>query len=141
MKITFYPIEEMENEKYFAAVIVSRYRGKWIYVKHRERETWEIPGGRREPGENIITTANRELQEETGALDFTIYPLSAYGVKVAKKEETYGLLCYSEIDNIGELPEMEIEKIGLFDKEPEKLTYPDIQPILFKKARELMSKE
>ena len=33
---------------------------------------WNVPGGRINPGENITTTATREVKEETN-LDITVY--------------------------------------------------------------------
>ena len=57
------------------AVIVSRYDGKWVFCKHKERDTYEAPGGHREEGEAILDTAKRELQEETGAVKFSIEPV------------------------------------------------------------------
>ena len=57
------------------AVIISKTNGKWIFCKHRERDTYEVPGGHRESGEDILSTAKRELMEETGATDFTIKPI------------------------------------------------------------------
>ena len=44
------------------AVIISKSNGKWVFCKHKERDTFEVPGGHREFGENIIETAKRELQ-------------------------------------------------------------------------------
>ena len=57
------------------AVIISKTNGKWIFCKHRERDTYEVPGGHRESGEDILSIAKRELLEETGAIDFTIKPI------------------------------------------------------------------
>ena len=50
------------------AVIISQSNGKWVFCKHWERDTYEAPGGHREVGEDILGTAKRELQEETGAI-------------------------------------------------------------------------
>lgn len=44
------------------AVIISKSNGKWVFCKHKERDTFEVHGGHREFGENIIETAKRELQ-------------------------------------------------------------------------------
>ena len=63
------------------AVIISKTNGKWVFCKHKERETYEVPGGRREVGESILETAKRELVEETGAVDFDMKPICVYSVK------------------------------------------------------------
>lgn len=34
------------------AVITSKTNSKWVFCKHRERDTYEVPGGHRESGEN-----------------------------------------------------------------------------------------
>ena len=43
-------------------VIISKSNGKWVFCKHKERDTFEVHGGHREFGEDIIETAKRELQ-------------------------------------------------------------------------------
>lgn len=62
------------------AVIISQRNGKWVFCKHKERDTYEAPGGHREVGEDILETAKRELQEETGATRFDIKPICVYSV-------------------------------------------------------------
>ncbi|MEG2356376.1 MAG: NUDIX domain-containing protein, partial [Clostridia bacterium] len=62
------------DEKLKFAVIVSRMNGQWLFCKHKERNTYECPGGHRELGEPILHTAKRELYEETGAKVFTLEP-------------------------------------------------------------------
>ena len=52
------------------AVIISKSNSKWVFCKHRDRDTYEVPGGHREAGELIEDTARRELKEETGHLSF-----------------------------------------------------------------------
>ena len=65
IEVRFY--KEADDALLRFAVIIARSRGKWVFCKHRERDTLEIPGGRREPGEDIGWTAVQELREETGA--------------------------------------------------------------------------
>ena len=79
LEVQFY--DNVPDEHLRFAVIISKAEGKWVFCKHRERTTWEVPGGRREPGEDILETAKRELQEETGATDFVIRPVCVYSVK------------------------------------------------------------
>lgn len=128
IKVNFY--ESVPDERLKFAVIVSKYRGRWVWCKHRERDSYEIPGGHREVGENITDTARRELYEETGAVDFSLFPVCVYAVE-KDGEETCGMLFSAEIYEMESELHSEIERTELFDGLPEKLTYPEIQPILF----------
>ncbi|MGN1329295.1 MAG: NUDIX domain-containing protein [Eubacterium sp.] len=130
MSVNFY--ENVDDELLKFAVIVSKTNGKWVFCKHKQRNTLEVPGGHREPNENIIDTARRELVEETGAVDFDLNPICVYSVIDKNNfngQETFGLLCYADIYSLGEI-DSEIEKIVITDILPENWTYPDIQPIL-----------
>ena len=140
LKVEFDEIDRVDDAAFRYAVIVSRFQGRYIYCKHKERDTWEIPGGRREPEEAILDTAGRELFEETGAKDFKLYPVCAYAVVRQGEEKSYGLLCFADIRELGKLPDSEIERTGLFETEPENLTYPEIQPLLFQKVRQHLNK-
>lgn len=117
------------------AVIVARSNGKWVFCKHKERNTYECPGGHREAGEDIDETAKRELYEETGAKDYTIQPVCVYSVTAPDNfdgKETFGKLYYAQIKSFeGEL-HSEIEKVELFEELPTNWTYPQIQPLLLK---------
>ena len=65
MKVRFY--EDTDDQLLKFAVILAESEGKWVLCKHKERDTYEFPGGHRESGESIDDTARRELQDETGA--------------------------------------------------------------------------
>lgn len=137
LKVNFYELNSIADNKLEFAVIMSKFKDKWIYVKHKERCTWEIPGGHRENNESIIETASRELFEETGANKFKLTPVCIYSVERNEEvnyTESFGQLFYAEIECINELPEFEIETIKLFNNIPNELTYPLIHPYLHEKV-------
>lgn len=135
MEVKFY--DKVSDDLLKFAVIISKANGKWVFCKHKERETYEIPGGHREDGESIELTAKRELQEETGAKEFTINPICVYSVIGKNRvnetgEETYGMLYFADIKEFDDDLHSEMEKIILFDELPTEWTYPLIQPLLIK---------
>ena len=105
MKVQFY--ESVEDRLLKFAVIISKADGKWVFCKHKERNTYEVPGGHREDGETILETAKRELYEETGAIKYELKPVCVYSVTRKNRVE-------------------------LFEELPEEWTYPLIQPLLIK---------
>ncbi|WP_347996067.1 NUDIX domain-containing protein [uncultured Eubacterium sp.] len=138
IEVNFY--DEVDDSLLEFAVIISKSNGKWVFCKHKERDTFEVPGGHRETGEKIEDTAVRELKEETGAVDFNIKPVCVYSVKgktrvnenVAK--ESFGMLYAAEIFSFEEI-HSEIEKIVLSDDLIRQWTYPLIQPKLISEAK------
>lgn len=107
-------------------------------ARHKARDTYEIPGGHREVGENINDMARRELYEETGALDFDIRPVCVYSVTAPDNfdgAETFGMLFYAEIHKLEPELHSEIEKIIITSDLPENWTYPEIQPKLWAEAK------
>lgn len=135
MEVKFYDSADDKPLKF--AVIIARSKGKWVFCKHKKRDTLECPGGHREENEAIDDTAKRELVEETGAIKFSIYPLCVYSVVGKNRinetgEETFGKLYYAEIDSFEDELHSEIEKIVLLDSLPTNWTYPLIQPLLVK---------
>ncbi len=142
LEVNFYDTVDDALLKF--SVIISQSKGKWVVCKHKERDTYEVPGGHRESGEDILETAKRELQEETGAIRFDIKPICAYSVTGKTRvnetgEESFGLLCFAEITEFSGRLDSEMEKVVLMDELPENWTYPLIQPKLIEeyKRREL----
>ena len=140
-RVRFY--DEAEDEKLKFAVIISRNQGKWVFCRHKDRDTYEVPGGHREESENIIDTARRELREETGAVEFDITPICVYSVcgetrdGECLREESLGMLYIAEIYSFEEELHHEIAEVIITRQIPEDWTYPYIQPLLMEKALEL----
>ena len=133
-EVRFHPMDEGLDFRPGFAVIAARYRGQWLFCRHKNRNTWEIPGGHREPEEDILETARRELYEETGATEFSLAPVSLYSVTDGHTQ-TFGMLYLAEVRALGPLPETEIAEITRRDALPENLTYPLIQTKLQEKAQ------
>ncbi len=122
---------------YKYAVIIAAYQGKYIFCKHRERSTFEIPGGHWEPGEEIDETAKRELYEETGAVEFSIQRVCAYSVSDSSRnegQETFGMLYFAQVNALEPELHSEIEFVIYENTLPSELTYPFIQPALFEEC-------
>lgn len=139
LEVKFYDTVDDSLLKF--AVIISQNNGKWVFCKHKERDTYEVPGGHREAGENILETAKRELQEETGAIKFDIKPVCVYSVTEKTRvndtgEESFGGLYFAEISEFAKELHSEMEKVVLMDELPDDWTYPEIQPRLLEEARQ-----
>lgn len=132
MTVSFYDVIDDRLIKF--AVIASKYKDKWVFCRHKDRSTFEIPGGHREEGETVTAAAMRELTEETGAVDFNIYPVCVYSVKDDSGAESFGMLYYAEILEFENELKFEIESIHFFDCFPDKWTYPHIQPKLMEEV-------
>lgn len=136
VKVNFY--DTIDDAQLKFAVIIAKKDGKWIFCKHKERDTLECPGGHREIGEDINDTAKRELYEETGAIDFEIVPICVYSVIAENNfngEESYGMLYFANVRTLEKELHSEIEKIMITESLPESWTYPLIQPKLLAEAQ------
>lgn len=135
MEVKFY--DSVDDSLLKFAVIVAQSGGKWVFCKHKERDTYECPGGHREAGEDIDDAARRELYEETGAVDYSIQPICIYSVTAPNQfngDETFGKLYFADITTFEDELHSEIERIELFDDLPTKWTYPQIQPLLVREV-------
>jgi len=138
LEVKVYELDEIEISLLKFVVIISRYKDRWVYCKHEARDTWEMPGGHIELGESPLEAAKRELQEETGAIEFDLKPICVYSI--VRNVESYGLLCYAKIEKLGTLPDSEIERIDFFENEPKNLTYQDAHSKLFEKMQSMLDR-
>jgi 8-oxo-dGTP diphosphatase len=133
-EVNFYGPDFSPEDRLIYSVVTARYGDKWIFVRHHRRHTFEIPGGHIEGEEMPEEAAKRELMEETGAIKFSLECVSTYSVTMGN-ETRFGRLYFAVVSEIGVVPDTsEIEEIAFMDYLPVPVTYPDIQPLLFKKV-------
>lgn len=138
VEMDFYDPEYQPDVKLTYSVIGATYKGMWVFVRHQKRTTYEIAGGHIEEGESSFQAAERELMEETGAINFSLFCICTYSVTM-DGETGFGRLYYAEITEIGDIPDMsEIGEVILSDTLPVNLTHPFIQPKLFEKVQEFL---
>lgn len=117
-------------------VIAACHNGGWLFVKHRRRGGWEMAAGHPEQGEGSVEAAVRELTEETGAVDFTMEPVTYYSVDAGQGKQ-YGRLFLAEIETLGDLTDTdEIEEVRIFRRLPRKLSLPEAMSFLYSVAKQ-----
>lgn len=132
------PFGTIPDEELTYSVVAARHQNAWVCVRLKGRSDWCFPGGGREEGESMEENARRELFEETGALEYDMYPLGVYGVNhllktdSAEKHDRYswGGLYAAEIHRFGAIPEdFEIAERRYFRGFPlDNARFPDIMP-------------
>jgi 8-oxo-dGTP diphosphatase len=137
VKTLILPPNSIEESILRYVVIAARERGLWVFVRHRDRTTWEMPAGHIEKGESADQAALRELIEETGAVAPTLRHLCDYQVTAEGKTGS-GRLYSAVIRDRSTLLEHEIEEVWLASGLPDSLTYPEVQGMLFEHAKELL---
>lgn len=136
MKCTAYELGTLKQYQYVE--IFAKHKGEWLLCRHKDRQTWEIPGGHIDPGETPEEAAKRELTEETGALEFNIKPICdawlCFEPHEPSQGERQGMIFYAEIKKLGPLPKHEMAEARPFKTLPEDLsqtTYPDYYRTIF----------
>ena len=114
--VTFYPAGHISDSRLVYAVIAARYEDQWIFCRHKDRQTWEIPGGHREAGECIEEAAGTVTPARIAcsAAIFTkpfkaAHHLISLGLRVLVGIE---LLFKGETDKAGVLTEARANKVG-----------------------------
>lgn len=135
LKCSIHPIGELQTYKY--VVVCSRYDGKWLLSRHKQRDTWETQGGHIEPGETPLDAARRELYEESGVEDAIIQPVCDY-YGYDSQSHSNGMVFLAQIRHLGTLPQSEMKEVRLFAELPQNLTYPDVTPLLCAEAAKML---
>jgi 8-oxo-dGTP diphosphatase len=135
VRISLLTPESIPETELTYVVIGARYRQQWVFVRHRERLTWEMPAGHIEEGETAFQAAIRELREETGTLRSSLRIICDYEVWVAQRREC-GRLYAAEILEMEEGLDHEIAEVRLAHSLPSDLTYPEVQKVLFEQAQQ-----
>lgn len=138
LQCIIHPLGSLKTYKYVA--ICTFYKGKYVLSKHKIRTTWETQGGHIEENESPLDTARRELFEESGIDDADIYSVCDY-YGYNSERHSNGVVLVALAHSLGNLPKYEMKEVALFDTLPDELTYPNVTPIFFEKAKEFCQKE
>ncbi|MBQ8425569.1 MAG: NUDIX domain-containing protein [Clostridia bacterium] len=136
LKCKIFPLNTLKDYKF--VVVCSNYKGKWVFSKHKQRDTWETQGGHIEKDEQPLDSAKRELFEESGIIDAILYPVCDYDGYTLESSST-GVVYLAVVNSIGSFPESEMEKIDFFDDIPNNFTYPNVTPLLVKEAEKVLT--
>ena len=136
MQCKIYPLNSLKNYKY--TVICSYYNGQWVLSKLKKRSNYETQGGLIEEGGTPLEYAKRELYEESGIKDTTIYPVCDY-VGYNHISSSIGQVFLAIVNSLDKLPDSEMLEIKLFEKLHENLTYPNVSPRLYEEAYKVYS--
>lgn len=118
-------------------VICVQSRGKWIFSRHKQRKSWDIPGGHIEHGESVLSAAKRELFEETGLTMGQLIPVCDYYAEQSPTDYAYGRLYFCTTNKLLSPPqEFEMAETRLFESIPMNLTHKEIHNLLYLKALE-----
>jgi len=110
-------------------VMVTKHKGKLVWVRKKGSSSWEVPGGHVENGETPEEAASRELVEETAAISFKIQAICDFSIET-NNAKSYNRLFYADITELGQPGSFEIEEVMVSNTIPTNLTHGDIQPLL-----------
>ncbi|MFP4456952.1 MAG: NUDIX domain-containing protein [Halanaerobiales bacterium] len=128
MKLIFNEKNTHNDKNIHFVIIAANYRNseKWVFVRKKDSQTWELPAGHKEKGESVLETAKRELFEETGAKEYNIEVLSDYTL-ISEGKRGVGRIFLAIINKLGPLPNSEIEEIDIKKNLPKPHTYENLQ--------------
>jgi hypothetical protein len=129
--IQWYAMDDVSHDLIKFVILLAEYKGQLVIIKNPKRGGWEIPGGTREPGEQLLATARRELYEETGA---TQSEFEAFGI--LRWNGSFGMVFHAKILEMAKLPSYEIEEVKLVDRLPDGLNFGEMFYTVFDKWNE-----
>ena len=130
-EIEFFDPDHFPAKDPVIVILGARFDKKWLFVKNRDRNGYELPAGHIDDNEFPYDAARRELNEETGAEIFNLECVATYSV-TEKGISEWGKLYFAEIIEMGpRLDGDEIEDVLMSDKIPGRLNYHEIQSVLF----------
>ncbi|MFP4555747.1 MAG: NUDIX domain-containing protein [Bacteroidales bacterium] len=134
--ITFYDLSS-QAEVFNYVVIAASYNGSWVWVRKKGMQEWEMPTGHVEIDEKPEEAARRELWEESGAVEFELYPVCDFSIEHGTRK-SHNRLFYAQVTQMGELPNFEMEEVSLRKTLPDKCTYGNVHPVLLDKVMRML---
>ena len=135
LKCRIYPFGSLSPLRF--VVVCSFYQGKKLLSFHGKHLSWETQGGHIEDGETSEEAARRELYEESGVIDAEIIPVCDYYAWDSEGSSN-GRVYAAVIREFAELPSYEMSRTELFEHLPDNLTYPQVTPVLFSEAENIL---
>jgi 8-oxo-dGTP diphosphatase len=129
VRITLRPVGELTGHVF--VVVVAFDQDRLVLCRHRDRSSWETPGGHVEPGETPEEAARRELLEEAGITAGELTALADYDVD-GVPGRAFLALTGTRVRSL----HFEIAETLDVDDLPDDLTYPEITPALVHLARQ-----
>lgn len=77
------------GEQQVSSVVILTMINGFLHIAvlhHKQRDIWEFPGGKNDPGENALHTAVRELREETGLNHPDLLPLATLHIERPRRQ-------------------------------------------------------
>jgi len=131
LKVDFHSPDFLPAYGLTFVIIGARHKNNWIFIRNKRRKAYELPAGHINHSEDADDAARRELEEETGALKYTIECIATYTVSEEGRDRA-GRLYYAVVGVMGgEVDDNEVDEVLLCGSLPQKLSFPCVQAVLF----------
>jgi len=109
-------IDPAVHSPLIASLVVTIFQNKILLVYDRYKQSWELPGGGIEAGEEPRACAMRELYEESGQSITDLDFIGLAEIVLHGNNRHWAAIYLCHLDNLSTfLPNSEIEKIVLWD--------------------------